>query len=35
MSTDNTRRWIKGIPYEVAFWQSYYNNRKRLRDLFG
>lgn len=26
--------WVKGIPYEVAFWQSYYGNKKRRADLF-
>lgn len=30
-----TERWLKGIPYEVAFWRSYYSNAKRRRDLFG
>ena len=29
------QRWISGIPYEVAFWRSYYGNRRRRRDLFG
>ena len=29
-----TKEWLKGIPYEVAFWQSYYGNRKRRADLF-
>ena len=27
------RRWLQGIPYEVAFWRSYYANRKRRRQL--
>ena len=22
-----SKRWISGIPYEVAFWRSYYRNR--------
>lgn len=30
-----TRRWLRGIPYEVAFWRSYYGSRRRRRDLFG
>ncbi|MDE6494875.1 MAG: hypothetical protein K2L30_01395 [Duncaniella sp.] len=30
----NTSRWISGIPYEVAFWESYYRNKKRRADLF-
>lgn len=29
-----TRRWLKGIPYEIAFWRSYYRNRKSRRMLF-
>lgn len=31
----DTRRWLKGIPYEVAFWRSYYANRRRRDDLFS
>lgn len=31
----NTSRWISGIPYEVAFWESYYRNKKRRADLFS
>lgn len=27
------RRWLTGIPYEVAFWRSYYADRKRRREL--
>ena len=27
------RKWMQGIPYEVAFWRSYYANRKRRRQL--
>lgn len=27
------RRWLTGVPYEVAFWRSYYANRKRRRQL--
>jgi len=34
-NTDNDlQRWIGGIPYEVAFWRSYYSNPKRRNDLF-
>lgn len=29
------REWLKGIPYEVAFWRSYYANERRRNDLFG
>ncbi len=29
------RRWLSGIPYEVAFWRSYYRNKKSLKQLFG
>lgn len=28
------RRWLRGIPYEVAFWRSYYGSKRRRRDLF-
>lgn len=28
------RRWLRGIPYEVAFWSSYYGSKRRRRDLF-
>ena len=31
----DTKRWLKGIPYEVAFWRSYYANRRRRADLFS
>ena len=39
-STDNTpaavtRRWLRGIPYEVAFWRSYYANRRRRAQLMS
>ena len=27
-------KWLEGIPYELAFWNSYYANKKRRRDLF-
>ena len=26
---------MNGIPYEVAFWQSYFGNKKRRADLFS
>lgn len=32
---DAFRQWIKGIPYEVAFWNSYYRISKRREDLFS
>ena len=28
------QRWLSGIPYEVAFWRSYYGNKRRRYDLF-
>ncbi len=28
------QRWLSGIPYEVAFWRSYYGNKRRRDDLF-
>lgn len=28
-------RWLGGIPYEVAFWRSYYGSRCRRSDLFS
>lgn len=27
--------WISGIPYEIAFWKSYYGRRKSFRQLMG
>lgn len=32
--TKEFQRWLSGIPYEVAFWRSYYGNKKRRKDLF-
>lgn len=26
--------WINGIPYEIAYWESTYSNKKRLESLF-
>lgn len=28
-------RWLKGIPYEVAFWSSFYGSGRRRRELFS
>lgn len=30
---DRVRSWVNGIPYEVAFWRSYYGNSRRLAAL--
>ena len=30
-----SRRWISGIPYEVAFWRSYYRNRSSRKALIS
>lgn len=30
-----TSKWLKGIPYEVAFWRSYYRSTRRRADLFS
>lgn len=32
--SDNISRWLGGIPYEVSFWESYYGNKRRLKNLF-
>lgn len=29
------KKWIKGIPYEEAFWRSMYRNRKTRKGLFA
>lgn len=29
----SSQRWMSGIPYEVAFWRSYYRNRRSRNDL--
>lgn len=34
-NNEQTSRWISGIPYEIAFWNSYYSNKKRRSDLFS
>lgn len=28
-------RWLKGIPYEIKFWSSFYNHRKSLEQLYS
>lgn len=28
-------RWLKGIPYEVKFWESYYKHNKSLNALYS
>lgn len=28
-------RWLKGIPYEIAFWSSFYGSGKRRKELFS
>ncbi|MDE5848791.1 MAG: hypothetical protein K2H38_01450 [Muribaculaceae bacterium] len=30
-----SRRWLSGIPYEVAFWRSYYRNRNSRKALLS
>lgn len=30
---DSFNKWIKGIPYEIAFWESYYGHGKSLNAL--
>lgn len=32
--SSNLKKWLEGIPYEIAFWNSYYANKKRREDLF-
>lgn len=32
---NSTQRWLSGIPYEVAFWRSYYGNRHSRNNLLG
>lgn len=27
--------WVNGIPYEIAYWESTYSNKKRLESLFN
>jgi hypothetical protein len=28
------KNWLTGIPYEIAYWESVYSNKKRLDSLF-
>ena len=28
------KNWISGIPYEIAFWESVYSNKKSIKKLF-
>lgn len=28
-------RWLKGIPYEIKFWNSYYSHSKSLSELYS
>lgn len=28
------KNWVDGIPYEIAFWQGVYSNKKRIEGLF-
>lgn len=30
---ESFKKWLKGIPYEVSFWNSYYGHKPSLRDL--
>lgn len=32
---DSFNRWLKGIPYEIAFWKSYYGHKSSLEQLFS
>ena len=34
IEVNDFQRWLSGIPYEVAFWRSYYGNKHRRKDLF-
>lgn len=27
------KKWLKGIPYEISFWKSYYSHRRSLKAL--
>lgn len=29
------KNWVNGIPYEIAYWESTYSNKKRLESLFN
>ena len=28
------KNWVNGIPYEIAFWEGVYSNKKRIESLF-
>lgn len=28
------KNWVKGIPYEIAYWKGVYSNKKRIKSLF-
>lgn len=34
-NSEVSKRWLSGIPYEVAFWRSYYCNKKSRARLMG
>ncbi len=29
------KNWVNGIPYEIAFWEGVYSNKKRIESLFS
>ena len=29
------KNWVNGIPYEIAFWEAVYSNKKRRESLFS
>lgn len=29
------KNWVNGIPYEIAFWEGVYSNKKRIESLFN
>lgn len=29
------KNWVNGIPYEIAYWESLYSNKKRIESLFS
>ena len=32
---ESFKKWLKGIPYEIKFWQSFYNHRPSLTKLYS
>lgn len=34
MNEENISQWLKGIPYEVAFWKSWYNDKHHIQKLY-